>query len=332
MDRQPTSTSSAAAAPSKTGGSHAGPIVKRRRWYQFSLRTLLVAMVVVGTVLGLLGIRLQRARRQQEAVVALGRLEGKLEYVQAETTPIVLRDFAEPWVGRDFFDSVVAAEVDLTLADTTQGQLAAWNAIGDLPQLKNLQVEYPLRYPRSRFNIGPIHRLSKLRYLKIRDAQIAGDDLLPLSEMPWLESLDLSHCQVADDAWRHLAGLPRLDTLHASYSFVSDEGAAQLARCSHLRHLILTRANITDRGAAEFAAMANLETLILDGTKISDAGCASLAKMENLQTLSICETSVSDTGLASLAASGSLKNLKAERTNASDAGLRQFDSSRYAKR
>jgi hypothetical protein len=304
---------------------------KRRRWCQFSLRTLLVVMLVISSAVGLVGIRLQRARRQKEAVVAIRRLEGTVDY-RADSMPVMVRNFAEPWLGRDFFDSVVEAQVDLRAADTTEGQLAAWNAIADLPQLSKLEVHYPLRYPRSRFNIGPIRRLSKLRHLKFRDAEIAGDDFLPLTGMPALETLDLSHNQIADGAWRHLAGIPRLDTLNASYSFVTDDGAAQLAQCRHLRHLVLTRANVTDRGAAELARIASLQTLVLDGTRISDAGCASLARLKNLQTLSICETTVSDRGLASLAASGSLKTLQAERTNVTDSGLRQFHSSRLAQR
>lgn len=300
----------------------------RRRWYQFSLRTLLVVMVVVSTAAGLLGIRLQRARRQGAAVVSIRRIDGSVTYAESDSAFWLVRDPLEPWLGRDFFDSVVEAQVDLRQADTTAGQLAVWRTISDLPQLARLEVDYPKRYPRSRFNIGPIRRLSKLKHLKIRDAQIQGDDLLPLEKMPVLETLDLSHCQISDTAWRHLAAVPHLHTLRASYAFVNDSGAAQLAACRDLRHLNLTRATVTDRGAAELAKIAPLETLVLDGTRITDAGLAHLSRLENLQSLSICETSVTDQGLECLTASANMKKLEAERTNVTAAGLREFQNSR----
>lgn len=310
------------------------PPPRRRRLWQFSLRTLLIGMVLVSAAVGLIGIRMQRARRQEAAATAIQQIGGSALYEVASKRPpwSLPSDLARPWLGDDFFDSVVEVEVDLKPADTTARQLAIWNAIGDFPQLQKLRVDYPQRYPRSRFNIGPIRRLSNLRQLKIRDALIAGDDLLPLARMPALEMLDLSHNQVGDGAWRHLASIPKLHTLKALYSFVTDEGAAELARCQNLRHLDLTRANITDRGASELAKITNLEVLILDGSKITDAGLSSLSRLENLQTLSICETSVTDRGLACLEASSSLKTLKAERTNATESGLRQFESSRLAKR
>lgn len=300
----------------------------RRRWFQFSLRTLLIVMIAVGSLAGLVGIRLQRARRQHEAAVAIRRLEGTVEYSQAQGTPLVVRDLLEAQLGRDFFDSVVAVQVDLLPADTTEGQLAVWRSLADFPQLEQLAVDYPRRYPRSRFNIGPILRLERLETLKIRDAQIDGDDLKPLARMPALKTLDLSFCQIGDDAWPHVVAIEKLHTLDASYSFVTDAGTGQLARCRHLRHLVLKRAVITDRGAAELAKIAGLESLVLDGTRITDVALASLARLENLQTLSICETSVSDRGLAALESSTSLKSLTAERTNVSQEALRQFNNSR----
>ena len=43
----------------------------RRRWLQYRLRTLLIAMVLASMVLSWFAARLQRARRQHEAVVAI---------------------------------------------------------------------------------------------------------------------------------------------------------------------------------------------------------------------------------------------------------------------
>ena len=263
-----------------------------RRWYQFSLRTLLIGMVLVSAGVGLVGIRMQRARRQQAGAVAIQVIGGTVKYHYEDPLWSFPADVARAWLGDDFVDSAIEAEVDLSRADTTARQLAIWNAIGDLPQLEQLRVDYPRRYPRSRFNIGPIRRLKKLHTLKIRDARIDGDDLAPLTRMPSLTDLDLSHNQIGDAAWKHLASVPKLQTLDASYSFVTDAGAAHLANCPALRHLVLTRAIITDRGAAELAKIDTLETLVLDGTRITDNALPHLARLENLKSLSVSETAV----------------------------------------
>ncbi len=302
-----------------------------RRWYQFSLRTLLIGMMLVSMGAGLLGIRVQRAERQRQATVSLGRIGGQMAYDSNDSIPLVVRDLAEPSLGRDFFDSVVAADVDLRHADTTGGHLAAWRHISNLPQLKRLAVDYPQRYPRSRFNIGPIRRLATRKSLKIRDAASADGDLLPLEKMPALERLDLSHSQVSDAAWRHVAVVPRLQAIDASYALVSDAGAAHLARCPDLRHLVLTRGTISDSGAAALAKIASLETLVLDGTRITDEALAHLAQLENLQSLSVSETAVTERGLDYLAASTSLNSVTAERTTVTQEALRRFADSRPAK-
>ena len=52
----------------------------RRRWLQFSLRRLLVAMLVFGCGLGWFAHEVQLARQQREAVTAIGKLGAGLSY------------------------------------------------------------------------------------------------------------------------------------------------------------------------------------------------------------------------------------------------------------
>ena len=56
----------------------------KRRWLQFSLRTLLVVMLIVAIGCGVLAIRLEKARRQREAVVALRALGRRVLVVYDE--------------------------------------------------------------------------------------------------------------------------------------------------------------------------------------------------------------------------------------------------------
>jgi hypothetical protein len=52
----------------------------RRRWLQFSLRTLMVLMLLVSVPLGWLAVQLKRGREQKQAVIALRKLGGRVGY------------------------------------------------------------------------------------------------------------------------------------------------------------------------------------------------------------------------------------------------------------
>jgi hypothetical protein len=51
----------------------------RRRWFQFSLRTLMVFVVVTSVPLGWLGIKVKEARKQRESVRAIEKLGGTVD-------------------------------------------------------------------------------------------------------------------------------------------------------------------------------------------------------------------------------------------------------------
>lgn len=76
----------------------------RRRWLQFSMRTMLVVVSVTCVLLALWGVPAERRRRAVAAIEAIG---GRVNYVACETTsesfPItVLR----PWLPRAYFDKI----------------------------------------------------------------------------------------------------------------------------------------------------------------------------------------------------------------------------------
>jgi hypothetical protein len=52
----------------------------RHRWRQFNLRTLLLLMLLVGFGMSLIGMRMQTARRQRNAVAAIQRSGGSVWY------------------------------------------------------------------------------------------------------------------------------------------------------------------------------------------------------------------------------------------------------------
>lgn len=53
---------------------------KRRRWFQFRLRTLLIAALVLSLPLSWFAWRMEKAKRQREAVQAIEKLGGEAYY------------------------------------------------------------------------------------------------------------------------------------------------------------------------------------------------------------------------------------------------------------
>jgi hypothetical protein len=124
------------------------PVPTRRRWYQFSLRTLAIAVVVISVALGLFAVRLQRARKQAAAVARIQKAGGSVNHdfevkrdtdgswlaVEGASSPIpaaLLR-----WLGRDFFHDVLVADL-LDVSEPSAADVrGAVRAVADLPRLR----------------------------------------------------------------------------------------------------------------------------------------------------------------------------------------------------
>ena len=90
-------------------GNQMTSTLPKRRWFQFRLRTLLIAILVLSLPLSWFAMRMEKARRQREAVVAIRWLEGtayyEWEFKSGGTQP------SSTWwrnvLGHDYFDKVV---------------------------------------------------------------------------------------------------------------------------------------------------------------------------------------------------------------------------------
>jgi hypothetical protein len=69
----------------------------RRRWYQHSLRTLMVLMLVLGSGFGWLGMELKRAREQRKEVEAIEEMGGQ---VADEPAPSGILRTAVAWLSQ----------------------------------------------------------------------------------------------------------------------------------------------------------------------------------------------------------------------------------------
>lgn len=292
--------------------------------FQFSLRALGLFVLAVSVICGLVGMRLERARRQAAALSALRRHDGyaKYDYMVKLGDNGRLQLLEKPssgwptwlvrWLGEDFLRDVVDARVNLTKAEPGQPQRDAWEAIGELRQLQELDVRDRFRTGRS--YVASLRNLRQLRHLEIEGGTIQGPEMVVLDRLSQLETLSLSLQPLDGTAGKHIAKLPRLQSLDLSHTEFGDNGCAEIARCRQLRRLDLTFSEVTDRGAMLLSSLTALEFLSLDRTPLTDRAMPHLAKLTGLRELKLGGTEVSDQGLQALASHPSLTHLQLDQT------------------
>jgi hypothetical protein len=172
----------------------------RRRWHQYRLRTLLVVMLLASIGMSWFAVKLQRARRQREAVEAITKLGGTVAYDYffdpSDGGRLVKpKPPAPAWMrgllGEEFFADVVYVSVKND---------AALEQIRELPQV---------------------------RYLVVRTTQVTDDGLRNLQATSQLRSLWIADTSVTDAGLEHLACLTQLQVLFFSGS-ITDAGVQRL--------------------------------------------------------------------------------------------------------
>ena len=90
----------------------AEPPKRKRRWFQFSLRTLLIFTVVVAVAAGWLGRKMEQKRKEREAVEAILKLGGAITITTDEIGKIPrtrnrrVQIGCETLLGDNFFSEV----------------------------------------------------------------------------------------------------------------------------------------------------------------------------------------------------------------------------------
>ena len=191
----------------------------RRRFWQYSLRTMLVMLTVFCVWLGW---TVHGANEQRKAVEWVREMGGTVWYDYQLDEKHRLRYNSEPsgprWLvqllGVDHFQ-----EVSFVGLNRTQS-----NAPTPLPVLKSLKLLDLNTTPVS--DLTPLAGLKNLRVLALTGMPVS--DLTPLAKLTSLESLRLTSTKVND--LTSLAGLKNLEVLWLNGTAVSDEQVEELRR------------------------------------------------------------------------------------------------------
>ena len=145
------------------------PPKPKRRWYQFSLRSLLVLTLIVAIGMSWLAVRLRQAQNQRKAVIELQKLGATVEYQETEggLSNALLRNL----VGDE---ALPVVEIDLLGTQVTDAGLV---------HLKGL---------------------SSLNWLDLDGTQLTDAGLIDLKGLSSLERLDLHQTQVTEGGVQEL--------------------------------------------------------------------------------------------------------------------------------
>ena len=160
----------------------------RRRWLQFSLRTMFVVVTVFCVVLGTIGVQIKKARDRRQAVAAIRELGGAIAFQHQ-------LDRTEP-PGPEWFRQV--AFVQLHGPRVNDASLAA------------------------------IKPFTELKSLTLVATKITDDGLVHLKGLTNLQLLDLRSTKITDDGLNHMKGLTNLSWIDLRGTQVTTYGVKKL--------------------------------------------------------------------------------------------------------
>ncbi len=246
-----------------------------RRWFRFSMRTMIV---VVTAFCVWLGITSSRANRQRRAVEIIKKAGGTAYYDFDADDDGVLRtpplspsgpDWLRRSIGIDYFSTVVRVGLD----DRKNPNDDAFAALADLPQLRNL------------FLGGSA----------VSDAVMSR-----LKGLNQLHALIVVHSTVTDAGWKAFERLTQLKSLRIDGLNFTDSSLVYVMDLSGLRRLFLIDTQVSDFGVTYIIGLSQLEEVALYRSKVSDAGICQLKSLSHLKKLTIEKRKVTSAGVAAL--------------------------------
>jgi hypothetical protein len=210
-----------------------------RHLLRFSLRGLMIVVLVVG---GGLGWIVHRAQVQHDSVAEIREAGGIVLYEwqfknglpTGNGTPRA-SSWLEKRIGVDYFQNVTYVELPSSGSDR---ELVA---IGHLYRLETLTLDGASV---SDLGLSHLTGLTGLRSLSLAHTHVTDAGMVTLQSFRSLEDLDLSMTKITDAGLIHLRGLRNLSKLSLQMTGITDAGLVQLRGLTNLQRLWLRGAKI----------------------------------------------------------------------------------------
>ncbi|MGV3607272.1 MAG: hypothetical protein ACO1RA_12780 [Planctomycetaceae bacterium] len=257
--------------------------------YQFSLRTLLLAMVFLGCVLGWLARLRHQSRIAWEPIRAIKTFSPQATFIfSPENSQISRASRIEELLGIDHPNDV-----------------------------RTLVMRYPPKAPPIESTVG---RLQSIEVLNMLSAEgISDDDLMPLSQFPRLQILRLMDSEITGTGLLSFANHDALKILDLSGAKkLSKDAGRAIAAIPCLEVVTLDNCPISEQLLDGLCESKNLQCIELRYTKVSDEMIPSLVALSSLRVINICNTAVTAKGIAAL---GRIQSLEKVVVCSKDTGL-----------
>src|SRR5262245_9991754 len=165
---------------------------------RYSLRTLLIVVLVLGAFVGWLGIRLLRIRRQHEAVQTVKDAGGAVTTSRQSAGP-------DPFAGEPSAPpNPIAKAMDKLEAPQWFRELVGAEGFD---RIKSVNLS---RSPVTDADLVHLRELPNLQTLFLSDTEIGELGLQNVGRLPELETLAINGTRITDDCLIHLNNFPKL--------------------------------------------------------------------------------------------------------------------------
>jgi hypothetical protein len=183
------------------------PAQPRRRWFRFSLRTLLIVVTVASVPLGWVGWELNQVSREKATTTWVEKMGGGFRF-NPDREKGWWEDSTDKWFGErvwrvDLQNSQVSDVSPLAALKSLEYLSLDNTQVSDLSPLAELENLRELHFRRTAVSdLSPLAKLGNLILLVLSDTQV--NDLSPLAELKNLKWLRLHNTQVSDEQVQEL--------------------------------------------------------------------------------------------------------------------------------
>jgi Leucine-rich repeat (LRR) protein len=240
-------------AAMQTEPTNTDPPKPKRRWLQFSLRTLMIFTLICAVASAWVAKRMEQKRKEREAVEAIENHGGTVFY-DSQITLLGNHTSSAERQGPEWLRTVLGENI---FSEVKSVYFPNCVSVSD-DVLVNLEVlteletlDFACCNGLTDASLAHFKRLAKLQRLVLHRTQVTDAGLEQLRGLTQLQTLDLQGAQITDAGLRHLKGLTQLQTLELTVTKVTDAGLKRLKGLTQLQTLELSNTKVTNAGVED---------------------------------------------------------------------------------